>query len=208
MSRRPAECSVEWTPQMLRWVERNCKKYELPELSWRFDLAFGVYVTDKALTGAMKRNGIKTGRTGQFQKGHVPWSAGKAGTGSMKANSGTFKKGNRPANEQPLGSERITKDGLVQVKVRMKGKSNAERWQSKHSLIWEQHHGKKVPRGHLVMFADGDKRNFSIENLMLVSRRGNALHNVRGYSYADKTVRPTLLAVAEMDATIRKRTKK
>lgn len=208
MKRQPQQCFIEYTDKMILWIDRNCKRYEIGELSWRFNMTFGVYVTDKALHSAMKRYGIQTGRTGQFQKGHETWNAGTAGTGLMKRNVTTFRKGNRPANEQPVGAERITKDDLIQVKVRMKGKHTGEHWQSKHSLLWEQHHGRKVPKGHIVMFADGDRRNFDIRNLILVSRAGNAIHNKRGYTYAHKSVRPTLVAVAELDATINNRRKK
>jgi hypothetical protein len=36
-------------------------------------------------------------------------------------------------------------------------------------MIWEKANG-KVPKGHVVIFADGNIRNFNLDNLMLVSR--------------------------------------
>ena len=70
----------------------------------------------------------------------------------------------------------------------MKGKHTGEHWQSKHSLLWEQHHGRKVPKGHIVMFADGDRRNFDINNLMLDP--GNSTTGLRIKAF------PTLVASA------------
>jgi hypothetical protein len=74
----------------------------------------------------------------------------------------------------PVGAERLY-NGYVEVKV-----SRSE-WRWKHHLIWEQAHG-VVPEGHMVCFADGDNRNFSLDNLAAVSRADFAndrIHNAR-----------------------------
>jgi hypothetical protein len=42
-------------------------------------------------------------------------------------------------------------------------------WKSKHAIIWEQAHG-PIPKGHVIIFADGNKLNMDLENLLLVSR--------------------------------------
>jgi len=39
----------------------------------------------------------------------------------------------------------------------------------KHLVLWEDTHG-KVPQGHFVIFADGDRRNVTLDNLLLVTR--------------------------------------
>lgn len=69
-----------------------------------------------------------------------------------------------PAGDQtkPIGSERTDKRGLVLVKLAH------HVWQYKHIAIWEAAHGKK-PKGHRIIFADGNKRNFSLDNLILVT---------------------------------------
>jgi len=63
---------------------------------------------------------------------------------------------------QPVGSERV-RQGRVYVKT-VGGK-----WVGKHVLIWEGANG-KVPQGHAVIFADGNKRNMALDNLLLVSK--------------------------------------
>jgi hypothetical protein len=39
-----------------------------------------------------------------------------------------------------------------------------------HHVIWEEHNGRNVPSGHVLIFADGNKNNFAPANLKLVSR--------------------------------------
>jgi hypothetical protein len=45
-----------------------------------------------------------------------------------------------------------------------------KRWALKHRVVWEQHHKKKIPKDSVIIFADGDKNNLSIENLICVTR--------------------------------------
>ena len=46
-----------------------------------------------------------------------------------------------------------------------------------HIIKWEEYHGRPVPKKHVVRFRDGDKRNFSRENLVLVTMGENAILN-------------------------------
>jgi hypothetical protein len=64
----------------------------------------------------------------------------------------------------PIGSEH-NKDQYVMVKT---GHPNV--WRKKHHIIWEKANG-PIPGGHVVIFADNDKSNFRLKNLLLVSRR-------------------------------------
>lgn len=157
---------------------------------------FEISLTVSQVQGTRKRHGWMTGRDGRFYQGQpkVP------GSGAKNANRTSFKKGHKPHSHVPVGSESVKKqdDDLVYVKI-----AEPNKWQSKHSLLWEKHHGKKVPKGHVVIFADGDRRNFELDNLVLVTRRELAIFNHRGYSGAPAEVRPTLLLVAKVDAAVR-----
>lgn len=42
-------------------------------------------------------------------------------------------------------------------------------------------HG-EVPKGHVIVFVDGNKLNFELNNLMMISCAENATFNIRGYS--------------------------
>ena len=128
------------------------------EIQSMMSCKFGFDYTYHQIKGAITRNKLNTGRTGRFEEGHATWNKGTKGL--TKANVTSFKKGNKPHNYKPLGSERIVKDGYCEVKVSDTGR----RWIPKHVLIYEKHHG-KVPKGSAVIFLDGDKRNFDIDNL-------------------------------------------
>ncbi len=59
-----------------------------------------------------------------------------------------------------VGNERITKRGLVQVKLPKK------EWQMKHIVLWLLHKG-PIPSGYYINFKDDNERNITIENLEL-----------------------------------------
>lgn len=116
-----------------------------------------------------------------FPKGHVPWNKGLKGInfGGKKTQ---FKPGDKPHNTKPLYSERISKDGYVEKKVRETGRQ----FVLKHRWIWEQQHG-PIPSGHIVIFKDGDKKNLSLDNLELISRKKNMQRNTI-HNYPDELV--------------------
>lgn len=101
----------------------------------------------------------------RFSKGHEPFNKGKKMRPATrrKIQSTFFKKGQKPHNTKWDGYERVNADGYTEVRI-------ADRvFIGKHRLLWEQHHG-QVPKGMCVIFADGDKTNFNLENLVCVSR--------------------------------------
>lgn len=112
--------------------------------------------------GAIKRYKLNTGKTGRFEKGHVP--AIKGTKGLTGANKTSFRKGNIPANHKPIGSERVNVDGYTEIKV-----SEPNKWRLKHQVIWESHNG-KIPSGSAVLFSDGNKSNLDINNLVLITK--------------------------------------
>lgn len=118
---------------------------------------------EEHIKGMMYRNKLTTGTVGYFKKGSTPWNKGLKGY--MGANKTSFKKGTIPPQYRPVGSERITKDGYIEIKV-----EDPNKWELKHRVIWEQHNG-EIPKGYAIIFADGDKSNLDIDNLLLVSRK-------------------------------------
>jgi len=116
---------------------------------------------------------------GQFKTGGTPWNKGKPYPSTGRTKDTQFKTGEVRGKAaqllQPIGAERITKDGYLQVKVRNDVHSS-KRWKAVHLILWEQHNG-KVPDGHIVVFRDGDKSNITIENLECISRSENLRRN-------------------------------
>lgn len=124
--------------------------------------------------------GIKT----RYSKNCPGWNKGKKQSDYMsqesieKTKKGRFKKGQDPHNTVPIGFERLSKDGYVEVKVRhiKNGKSNNENFEFKHRMIYEENFG-TIPDGMIVEFDDGNKLNFEPSNFKLRTRKENLLNN-------------------------------
>lgn len=148
----------------------NVKGITLKELTERFNKQFNLDLSESSIANRKNKLGLSSGiKGGQFQKGHSTWNKGIKGY--MGANKTSFKKGNVPHNYRPVGSERITKDGYVEIKV-----SDPNKWELKHRYIYEKEHG-KIPEGYNVMFADKNRMNLDIDNLILVSKSEDLIMN-------------------------------
>lgn len=129
---------------------------------------------------AARTNG-KQGMGTRFQKGSAPANKGlrRPGYSVGRMAETQFKKGNRPHTWRPIGTERHSKEGYLQIKLRDTGVTRRD-YVAIHHLVWELHHG-PIPPKHHVAFKDRDKTNITIENLELVSFRDmmkrNTLHN-------------------------------
>lgn len=107
------------------------------------------------------------------------------------------KKGTLPVNTVPIGTETLTKDGYVIVKVDNKPKGNRKNWKCKHRLLWEQHYG-KIPDGYVVVFADQDKTNFELDNLILVERSALLTARTQHIIFSNPELTKTGLLVAKL----------
>ncbi len=103
-----------------------------------------------------------TSKNGQFKKGMIPHNKGKKLSDATKAKLAKtmFKSGNRPHNALPVCAESEDKDGYLMVKI-----AEPNVWRYKHHIAF----GEPVPKGHKVIFIDGNKRNFELSNLRVVS---------------------------------------
>ena len=91
------------------------------------------------------------GTATRFKKGYVPANKGKHDP-KYGYEPTQFKKGHRPKNAKPIGTESLRSDGYVWVKV-----SEPRTWREKHRIIWEEANG-QIPKGHVVLFADGNRQ--------------------------------------------------
>ena len=162
------------------------------EITRLFNEKFGTKRTENAIQQQRCKYGFKTDARYYWQKGHKPWNKGMKGI-DIGGKATRFKKGNRPQTWMPVGSETVTKDGYLKVKV-----ANPNRWEYKQRLIWEKHHGRKVPGGHVVIFGDGNKRNFDVDNLILVSRAQLAMLNKNGLIQGNADLTRTGIVIADI----------
>ena len=180
-----------WSDEEKQYLAEITPGRGYKEIQSMMSCKFGFDYTHHQIKGAITRNKLNTGRTGRFEKGRATWNKGTKGL--TKANVTSFKKGQKPHNYKPLGSERITKDGYCEIKVSDTGR----RWRPKHVLIYEKHHG-KVPKGSAVIFLDGDKRNFDIDNLYLVTRSQLAMLNKNSLIQKDAELTKTAINVVDL----------
>ena len=180
-----------WSDEEKQYLAEITPGRGYKEIQSMMSCKFGFDYTHHQIKGAITRNKLNTGRTGRFEKGRATWNKGTKGL--TKANVTSFKKGQKPHNYKPLGSERITKDGYCEIKVNDTGR----RWRPKHVLIYEKHHG-KVPKGSAVIFLDGDKRNFDIDNLYLVTRSQLAMLNKNSLIQKDAELTKTAINVVDL----------
>jgi len=188
----PKGVKIHYTADEMEWLEKN-HKLVISEYARQFNERFGRDIEPTALHALRKRNGWKTGRTGQFQPGNVP----HPNAGAKGPNKTSFKKGSVPANTVPLYSERISKDGYIEIKVPETDPHTGRktRFMLKHRLVWEQA-GMAIPPNHILRFIDGDKTNCSLDNLELMPRGVNAILNKHGYADMPEEIKPTVKAIA------------
>ena len=170
-----------YTAEQIEFLQTVAPYRSVGIMTMAFNCVFDQSVTVNGIKGTMQRYGIKTGRTGRFEKGNVPHNKGVNGwQAGGKSATTRFRKGQRGSKWVPVGSERKSKDGILQRKMTDTGHP-PEDWKSVHGMLWEQHHG-PVPDGHIVVFRDGNTGNIRIDNLELISRaenmRRNSIHNL------------------------------
>lgn len=145
---------------------------------------------------------------GQFKKGRKPFNKGKKWSdymseeGQEKVRKNLFKKGNITYNTRPVGDERIdAKDHYVYIKI-----AEPNKWQLKHRYIYKQKYG-KIPKGYNLIFADGNKYNFDLDNLILVSNAELLIMNRRGLYKKNKDLTKTGSLIAKVIDKTNKRKK-
>lgn len=121
----------------------------------------------------------KAGVAYRFKAGHSTWNKGVTWTAGGRSAETRFVKGTRlgaaAMNLQPIGTERVNKDGITIRKVDDTGCKRAD-WRPVHVLLWEQHNG-LVPAGCIVVFKDRNAENVTIENLDCITRAENMRRN-------------------------------
>lgn len=159
-----------YTVEQKRFLVENIKGRTRKELCEMFNAYFNLKLGLNQITAYIKNNGLCSGRDAKFAAGYKPWNKGKKGicNGGQKTQ---FKKGQKPHNYKPVGSERVNSDGYVDIKI-----ADPNKWRAKHQLLWEKENG-PMPKGHVIIFGDGDRRNFQSDNLILVSKSQLAILN-------------------------------
>lgn len=189
------------TAEQARFIREMYPLMNRARLTEELCKVFGPVLSKRQIEYFIRNHHVSSkGRTGRFQKGQAAWNKGLKGF--MGRNATSFKKGNLPHNYKPLGFERVSVDGYVEIKVAERNPHTGfpERFRFKHVVIWEKHHGRRVPKGSVIVFADGDRRNFDPENLVCLTRAELARMNQNGYGKLPAELKPFFITLMRLKA--------
>lgn len=204
---------IKYTEEQKDFLLKNYYMKTSQELANLFNDKFKTNITKQQIKSFRRNNHLNSGLTGRFEKGHIPLNKGKKWDDYMSkekqenCRKTTFKKGNKPSNASKIGEEHMrycgkpNDQGYLCVKV-CDGKGN-KNWIPKQRVIYEQEKG-KIPPGHKVIFADGNRFNFDIDNLVLVSDSEVLIMNQNKLRFENKELTKTGTITAKLIDKINK----
>lgn len=185
---------MKYTDEMKQFILDNYKGRYNQELADLFNQKFNTNITSRTIKSYKANNKLNSGLSGKFRKGQAPHNKGKKMPKEVyeKVKHTMFAKGNVPPNHRPVGSERISKDGYIEVKV-----AEPNKWRLKQRVVYEEAKG-KIPEGCPIIFLDGNKRNFDIDNLRCVTRSELLYLNCNGLNNSNE-ITETGILMARLD---------
>lgn len=185
---------MKYTDEMKQFILDNYKGRYNQELADLFNQKFNTNITSRTIKSYKANNKLNSGLTGKFRKGQTPHNKGKKMPKEVyeKVKHTMFAKGNVPPNHRPVGSERISKDGYIEVKV-----AEPNKWRLKQRVVYEEAKG-EIPEGCPIIFLDGNKRNFDIDNLRCITRSELLYLNCNGLNNSNE-ITETGILMARLD---------
>lgn len=187
---------IKYSPTELKFVKEN-STLTRAQLTVKFNSKFNRKLTVSNLASLCKRNGWLTGRTGQYEKGDIPWCAGKKGL--LKANKTSFKKGDKAHNHKPVGSQRVNVDGYIEIKI-----SEPNVWDLGSRVAYRKHFG-EIPKGAVISHKDGDRLNIQPDNLISYSMAENLFINQNKLQHVPSELKGTVKNLATLNVAMHKR---
>lgn len=139
--------TVKWTTEIDHWIKQRCPIHEHGYTQIQ-------HILDELNATFHTGFSINAFRTHCYSKGF-----------KFEAfNSANHRRGAKHHRHKPVGSLQVKK-GYVQIKI---GEPN--KWMQYQRYVWEQHHPGESAKGMVVIFMDGNSRNFDPSNLERVSR--------------------------------------
>jgi hypothetical protein len=188
-----------YTPAEVRFLKQKVPGRSYAEVRELFNARFGLALAQTQISSTISRLGLANGRDCRFRPGQISINKGRKGYCPPGSEKGWFRPGHKPLNYMPVGSKRINAEGYLEIKTAAPNK-----WQEKHLFIWEKAHG-PVPGGHVIIFADGDKSNIRLSNLLMVSRAELAVMNRFGLISCHKELTKAGKSIADIKMLITER---
>lgn len=185
-------------------IVENVKRLSNQKLADLVNETFNLSITAKQMKTWKHNHGLSSELKGS--EGMTPPNKGTKGLYNVGGNKTSFKKGQKPLNYKPVGTERIDRDGYTLIKVSDTGAWH-KRWKHKHRVMWEKENG-PISREHALLFADGNKKNITLDNLILVSRKQLATLNKHNLIQSNADLTRTGIIVADIYSKISERKKR
>ena len=199
----------KYTEEEHKFLREFIPGHTYKEIVAEYNKTFSEPITESRVKGYMANHKINNGLTGRFKKGQIPHNKGKHTPTVGRMGETQYKKGNLPHNTRPIGYERITKDGYIEVKVKMRPSSPScnDNFKAKHHLIWEEANG-PIPKGYKLTFLDGNKQNCTLENLALVTNAEHLQMTRQGLRSGNPQFTETGILIARAAVCVQKKRQK
>lgn len=137
----------DFTPKQIEFIRNGIAELPTRRLAEAYTERFGEQLGQTELRRVMKRNGIDNPRKeySQFPVGYERYS---------------------PYYDCVV--VKVDNVSVSGIKKEDYAKHRQNNWKLKQNLVWEQHTGKTLPWRHIVVFLDGNRMNYSPNNLYAV----------------------------------------
>ena len=184
---------INFSDEILQFIFNNFNGISYTKMTSLVNEKFNTNFTVNQIHYQYEKYELHSGLTGGFEKGNIPWNKNKpisewnlTEETKLKMKSSYYKKGNIPWDTLSIGTERL-KNGFVEIKI-----DNPNKWKRKHIVLWEKVNG-PIPKNHYIIFLDGDRFNFDLSNLILISKEENLRLNEKNWRFKDKDLQEVAL---------------
>lgn len=175
-----------YSPEMFAFLKENSFGISRKELTKRFNDHFKTQKTIKEISAKCNHWGFKSknkfifsDEMFYFLKNIVEGRRWKEITSMFNSHFGVNKSiqrimsfcssrglwnGLKGQTGHSIGTEQMH-NGYVLIKT-----AHPDKWIPKHRLLWEEKNG-PLPKGDIIIFADGNKSNFNLDNLIKVNKK-------------------------------------
>lgn len=196
----------KFTDEQIEFIKKNHYKRGRQELTDMLNAEFGTSYTLNQIKGLKARLHLANYEYGKGKKQVKLPRKPMTKEHKEKISKYFFKKGHRTYHNMPIGSESVTKDGYIIVKVDDKPKSK-KNWKLKHRIVYESVYG-PILEGKQVIFLDQNKRNFDPSNLALVEPEEMLYMTKNKLVFKDSDLNKSAVLVAKLETTAKRKVKK
>lgn len=219
-----------YTEEMLNYLRENVEGASMKELTERFNERFGTNVTREAIKSCVNSRGWGNGlfhksrifpeEVRRFMAENCQGNRAREMVVLLKETFGKdwteeqvaryYKKhgikSGVASRYMPIGSL-VFRTGEWYYEKVADGPNSNDNWRSKHVMVWEQSYG-PVPKGHMVIFLNGNRRDYSLENLALCPKDVGLEVNSRGLRFTNPEATRAGMLIAELCLKVRRMEKK